>query len=65
MAWLHKNKGGGTRHFGPQMLYAAALPALAIALVPLAMNYLGDEKLSEAQARWATSPGGTRFCFFA
>merc|ERR1719421_1601062 len=36
-------------HFGPQMLYAVALPALAIVLVPLAMNYLGDEKLSEAQ----------------
>jgi MFS family permease len=36
-------------HFGPQMLYVLALPALAIALVPLAMNYLGDEKLSEAQ----------------
>ena len=37
-------------HFGPQMLYAVSLPVLAAIVVPLALNYLGDEKLSEAEA---------------
>lgn len=36
-------------NFGPQTLYAIAVVPLALILVPLFLNYIGDEKLDEAE----------------
>jgi hypothetical protein len=46
-------------YFGPQALYTVCLLPLTLLLIPISMNYLGDEKMSDAEVATARAKART------